>query len=120
MDLVQATGPGGIPFGINATSGPTLTKKNGLHQDGGNKAATAHGIMYAIVTLAIAPFDGLVAGAIGAKWAWMHGITASVYFAFVIGAMVPGVLVAREHVVVRPLLICSFRILYLCCWSPDY
>jgi hypothetical protein len=116
MDLIQATGPGGIPFGINAASGATLTKNNGLHQDGGNKAATAHGIMYAIVTLAIAPFDGLVADAIGPKWAWMHGITATVYFAFVIGAMVPGVLVAREHVMVCLLLICPFHILH-CCWS---
>lgn len=108
MDLAQATGPGGIPFGINATSGVTLTKDNGLHQDGGSKAATAHGILYAIVTLAVAPFDAIVAGAIGARWAWLHGITASVYFAFVLGAMVPGVLVAREHVAVCLLFIYLF------------
>jgi hypothetical protein len=80
----------------------------GLHKDE-NKAATAHGILYAIVTLAVAPFDSLVAGALGTRWAWMHGVTATLYFAFVIGALVPGMLVSREHVAV-----CSFLVLLRC------
>jgi hypothetical protein len=52
------------------------------------------------VALAVAPFDSLVAGALGTRWAWVHGITATVYFAFVLGAMVPGVIVSGEHVAV--------------------
>lgn len=52
------------------------------------------------MALAVAPFDSLVAGAMGARWAWVHGVTATLYFVFVIGAMVPGVLVSGEHVVV--------------------
>ncbi|KAK4121653.1 iron reductase domain protein [Parathielavia appendiculata] len=101
MDLVRATGPGGIGSGFsgNASSGATLAA-DGLRQDS-NKAATAHGILYAIVALAVAPFDSLVAGALGSRWAWLHGVTASVYLAFVFGALVPGVLVSREHVATR-------------------
>jgi MFS family permease len=100
MDLIRATGPGGIGTGIsgNASSGATVAP-DWLRQDS-SKAATAHGILYAIVALAVAPFDSLVAGALGSRWAWMHGVTASGYFAFVVGAMVPGVLVSREHVAV--------------------
>ncbi|KAK4097819.1 iron reductase domain protein [Parathielavia hyrcaniae] len=98
VDLVRATGPGGIGSGFsgNATSGATMSA-DGLRRDS-NKAATAHGILYAIVALAVAPFDSLVAGALGSRWAWLHGVTATIYLAFVMGAMVPGVLVSREHV----------------------
>ncbi|KAK4158031.1 hypothetical protein C8A00DRAFT_11127 [Chaetomidium leptoderma] len=101
MDLIKATGPGGIgSTGVsgNASSGATMVGNDGRLRQDENKAATAHGILYAIVALAVAPFDSLVAGAMGRRWAWLHGITASVYFAFVIGAMVPGVLISREHV----------------------
>jgi hypothetical protein len=104
INLARATGPGGIPSSAN---NPDLTTPDaelsfsdggGLHKSGDAKAATAHGILYAIVALAVAPFDSLVAGAMGSRWAWVHGITATVYFAFVLGAMVPGVIVSREHV----------------------
>ena len=101
MDLVLATGPGGLAPDSgnpgNASSVGAALAADGLQRDD-NKAATAHGILYAIVTLAVAPFDSLVAGALGTRWAWMHGITATAYFAFVIGAMVPGVIVSGQLV----------------------
>ncbi|KAL2166971.1 hypothetical protein VTG60DRAFT_1894 [Thermothelomyces hinnuleus] len=99
IDLRKATGEGGIGEGISGgnSSDAVLSGERGLVQDS-NKAATAHGILYALVALAVAPFDSLVAGALGARWAWVHGLTATVYFAFVIGALVPGVMVSREHV----------------------
>jgi len=103
MDLTRATGPGGIPLtgtaaANNVSVGAALTPAGLVRDD--NKAATAHGILYAIITLAVAPFDSLVAGALGSRWAWLHGVTASVYFAFVIGAMVPGVIISGQHVAV--------------------
>ncbi|KAK3897603.1 hypothetical protein C8A05DRAFT_38837 [Staphylotrichum tortipilum] len=106
IDLLRATGPGGIGTDAvsgNITSSGATLGPDGLQRDGGSKAATAHGILYAITALAVAPFDSLVAGALGKKWAWMHGVTATVYFAFVIGAMVPGVIVGGEHVATQKL-----------------
>ncbi|KAK4235041.1 hypothetical protein C8A03DRAFT_37123 [Achaetomium macrosporum] len=102
MDLVKATGPRGIGFdaiGNVSSSSSTALEGDAFHRDD-DKAVTAHGILYAIVALAVAPFDSLVAGVLGSKGAgaWVHGVTASVYFAFVIGAMVPGVIVSRQHV----------------------
>ena len=100
MDLLLATGPGGLALDSgspnNVSVGAALAA-DWLHRDD-NKAATAHGILYAIVTLAVAPFDSLVASALGSRWAWMHGVTATVYFAFVIGAMVPGVMTSGQLV----------------------
>jgi hypothetical protein len=106
MDFVKATGPGGIgpdAIGNISLSTSTVLEGDAFHRDNGDKAATAHGILYAIVALAVAPFDSLVAGVLGSKVGgaaagWVHGVTASVYFAFVIGAMVPGVVVSRQHV----------------------
>ncbi|KAK3306487.1 uncharacterized protein B0T15DRAFT_509860 [Chaetomium strumarium] len=106
MDLVKATGPGGIGLDTIGNisnislSSSTILEGDAFHRDD-DKAATAHGILYAIITLAVAPFDSLVAGVLGNKRGaagWVHGVTASAYFAFVIGAMVPGVIVSRQHV----------------------
>ena len=111
MDLLLATGPGGLALDSgspnNASVGAALSA-DWLQRDN-NKAATAHGILYAIVTLAVAPFDSLVAGALGSRWAWMHGVTATVYFGFVIGAMVPGVIISGQLVSVR-LFFCAGRL----------
>ncbi|KXX73042.1 hypothetical protein MMYC01_210086, partial [Madurella mycetomatis] len=100
MDLVRASGPGGVGVPRNATSGAALLGDGeGLVRDS-NKAATAHGILFVIVALAVAPFDMLIAGAFR-RWSWLHGFTGSVYFLFVIGAMVPGVLISREHIMTQ-------------------
>jgi hypothetical protein len=64
-----------------------------------NQAATAHGVLYIIATLAVAPVDTLIAGACR-RWSWLHGFTGTMYFLFVVGAMVPGIMISREHVVV--------------------
>lgn len=108
MDLVRATGPGGVGAPRNATSGAALLGNGeGLVRDS-NKAATAHGILFVIVALAVAPFDMLIAGAFR-RWSWLHGFTGSVYFLFVIGAMVPGVLISREHIMVCCTALFPFR-----------
>lgn len=75
------------------------------------------------MALGIAPFDSLVAGALGRststvrkRWAaWAHGFTAVAYVAFVVGAMVPGILVSREHVAV-----CLFFFLWPSFLLPSY
>ncbi|KAL2129681.1 hypothetical protein VTI74DRAFT_7447 [Chaetomium olivicolor] len=102
IDLRRAVGAGGIGAGVSgASSSDTVTlTTDQLHQDS-DKAAAAHGILYAIIALAVAPFDSLVAGALGSKWAWMHGVTATIYFLFVLGAMIPGVMVSEEHVLTQ-------------------
>ncbi|KAL2146952.1 hypothetical protein VTI28DRAFT_1679 [Corynascus sepedonium] len=111
IDLDKATGPGGIGPSDTITGGSGKVKsssgdavlsgeRGGLVQDGGSKAATAHGVLYAVVALGIAPFDSLVAGALSRststvrkRWAaWAHGFTAVAYVAFVVGAIVPGIL----------------------------
>ncbi|KAL2152981.1 hypothetical protein VTH82DRAFT_4136 [Thermothelomyces myriococcoides] len=99
IDIRKATGEGGVGDGISGekSGNAILSGERGLVKDS-NKAATAHGILYAVVALAVAPFDSLVAAALGTRWAWVHGVTGTAYFAFVIGAMVPGILVSREHV----------------------
>ncbi|KAL2159485.1 hypothetical protein VTH06DRAFT_2490 [Thermothelomyces fergusii] len=100
IDLRKATGKGGIGEGISggdSGNNVVLSGERGLVKDS-NGAATAHGILYAVVALAIAPFDSLVAGALGTRWAWVHGLTASAYLAFVVGALVPGIIISREHV----------------------
>ncbi|KAL1839918.1 hypothetical protein VTJ49DRAFT_1006 [Mycothermus thermophilus] len=109
-DLLRATGPGGIPTGIvgpstNASSGATIVAGSdgeatpgGIYHDKSRPRAVAHGVLYAIAVLAFAPLDTLIAGALGPRWAWMHAGTATVYFLFVVGALVPGVLVSGEHV----------------------
>lgn len=98
MDLVQATGPGGIGFAVigSNTSGAALVG-DGLVRDS-NKAAAAHGILYAVVALGVAPVDSLVARTLGRRLPGLHAFTASLYFAFVIGAMIPGILTSREQV----------------------
>lgn len=107
IDLTKASGPGGIV--LNATGNITASSNTNLSHDDlhwdTDKAATAHGVLYAIIALAVAPLDTLIAGALGRRWACVHGVSATLYFAFVIGAMVPGVLLSRQHVAVRCMLI---------------
>ncbi|AEO67178.1 uncharacterized protein THITE_2075941 [Thermothielavioides terrestris NRRL 8126] len=104
LDLSKAVGPGGIALdaagNVSSPAASTTLARDDLHSDG-DPAAWAHGILYAVVALALAPLDSLVAGALGRRWPCVHGVSASLYFAFVIGAMVPGVLVSREHVLTQ-------------------
>ncbi|KAK0736221.1 hypothetical protein B0T21DRAFT_411408 [Apiosordaria backusii] len=99
INIPKSSGPGGVGTPTNITSShvtfpdddPSLKKST-------NKAATAHGILFAIVALAIAPFDTLVAAFLGRRWPTLHVATGGTYFLFVIGGMVPGILVSREHI----------------------
>ncbi|KAK3317970.1 hypothetical protein B0H66DRAFT_220348 [Apodospora peruviana] len=99
MDMVKATTPGGVGVPkINATDGAVLPKV--INEDHGDRAATAHGVVFAIVALVAAPFDSLVAGALR-KWPTLHMITATVYFALVIGALVPGINISKQYIMTQ-------------------
>jgi hypothetical protein len=105
IDLLHASGPSSflaLPTPSNVTSHAVMAAGSPT-EDGGSKASTVHGVLYAIVALAIAPFDSLVAATTANKtgrWVWLQGISGALYFAFVLGAMVPGVIVSRELVLV--------------------
>ncbi|KAK3688035.1 hypothetical protein B0T22DRAFT_143109 [Podospora appendiculata] len=94
MNMVTATGPGGI------TTVPQNITKNAVFSGGiiddSDKAATAHGVLFALIALAVAPFDTLVAG-LTKRWPAVHTFTSTIYFLMVIGAMVPGILVSKEY-----------------------
>ena len=101
MDMVRATGPGGISASSLPTNGSTASVGaelvDGRLHEPSTKAATAHGVMYALVALGIAPLDTAVAGLLG-RWPTLHVVTATFYFLFVVGAMVPGILVSNQQV----------------------
>ncbi|EGS21256.1 uncharacterized protein CTHT_0031050 [Thermochaetoides thermophila DSM 1495] len=69
-----------------------------------------HGVLYAIAALALAPIDFLVAGLLAAghasrarkrTCAWTHYATATVYTGFVFAALVPGMMISRDHIRTR-------------------
>ncbi|KAK4115963.1 iron reductase domain protein [Canariomyces notabilis] len=102
-DLVRATGPGGVGDPLNTAASATTVlagDSSGSMVRDSNRAATAHGVLYIIATLAVAPVDTLIAGACR-RWSWLHAFTGTMYFLFVVGAMVPGILISREHVVTQ-------------------
>ncbi|KAK0717976.1 hypothetical protein B0T26DRAFT_309766 [Lasiosphaeria miniovina] len=100
VDMIKARGSlGGTVFGTlrNASDGANLVG-SGLRRDT-DKAATAHGAMFAAVALAVAPFDTLVTVALR-RWPTLPMLSSLGYFALVIGAMVPGILISKEHILV--------------------
>ncbi|KAK4175755.1 hypothetical protein QBC36DRAFT_19156 [Triangularia setosa] len=98
IDVAKSSGSGGVGTPTNITQHVTFPDNDSSLKKSSNKAATAHGILFAIVALAIAPFDTLVAAFLGRRWPKLHIATGSTYFLFVLGAMVPGLLISGEHV----------------------
>jgi len=102
MNLAQATGPDGVftpPVGgSNITTGAVFVD-GGVHATERSQASTAHGIVFVVAILVIAPADALIAGALK-RWPSLHAVSATVYVAMVIGALVPGLAISREHVAV--------------------
>ncbi|KAK0641474.1 hypothetical protein B0T16DRAFT_303937, partial [Cercophora newfieldiana] len=94
IDLPRATGPGGIPLPEPKTLGAALT--GSVAATPRSKASLAHGIVFAVATLVIAPADMVLAGALR-RWPVLHAISALIYVALVVGALVPGVEISREH-----------------------
>lgn len=115
----HATSPLGIPpssisaLAYNLTTPDIVLPPGSPHRDSGTRLARTHGILYAVTALAVAPFDSLIAAIfLGSRrvkararkggwerWgSWLHGVTGAGYFAFVVGGLVPGVIVGREHV----------------------
>ncbi|KAK4202408.1 hypothetical protein QBC40DRAFT_276694 [Triangularia verruculosa] len=98
IDIAKSTGPGGVGTPTNVTQHVSFPDDDSSLKKSSNKAATAHGILFAIVALAIAPFDTLVAAFLGRRWPKLHVVTGSTYFLFVLGAMIPGIVISREHI----------------------
>jgi preprotein translocase subunit SecG len=92
MNMVQASGPGGLPAASNTTSGATLAGP--LVKDG-DKASTAHGVLMALVALVLIPFDVIIIGLF--KWPKLHVFTSSLVFLFVLVAMGLGIYVSTEY-----------------------
>ncbi|KAK3938717.1 hypothetical protein QBC46DRAFT_161229 [Diplogelasinospora grovesii] len=99
MNMPQATGGGIFNVPANITTGAAVAAIGGGDgiQNDNDKAATAHGILFALIALAVAPFDLLVAGTLK-RWPVVHAVTSTVYTAFVIGAFTQGVVVSREYI----------------------
>ena len=79
------------------TANGTAQLVAGLHADGGDPAAVAHGAVFVIATLLAAPLDALVAAALPG-WLVLRALTATAYVALVVGALVPGVTTSRQSV----------------------
>ncbi|KAM7216620.1 hypothetical protein V8F06_008031 [Rhypophila decipiens] len=101
LDMVQASSTSFLELPPAGTSsGANLSKADVIKQDGTDKGATAHGVIFAIVALLCAPFDVLVAGALK-KWPTLHMISSTIYLALVIGALVPGIQISRTYVMTQ-------------------
>ncbi|OBT88244.1 hypothetical protein VE02_02776 [Pseudogymnoascus sp. 03VT05] len=92
MNMVQATGLGGVPLASNITSGATLL--GSLVKDG-DKASKAHGFLMALVALVIIPFDVIIIGLF--KWPMLHVFTGSLVLFLVLTAMGLGIYVSTEY-----------------------
>jgi len=103
MNTIQATGPGGAAIltsvNPNITTGAAMA---GDIQDDSDKASTEHGVIMALVTLAIAPVDMLVTSALR-HYPILHVITSTAYLAFMVGGLVLGIRISGEYFAVsRP------------------
>ncbi|KAK3985996.1 hypothetical protein QBC44DRAFT_145118 [Cladorrhinum sp. PSN332] len=98
VSLSDAVGIGGIgPLNLTEirARGPEVDMR---HTSA--KASVAHGVLFAITAVAIAPFDMLVATFLK-KWPKLHAVTTGGYFAFAMGAFVPGVVVSSQHIITK-------------------
>jgi hypothetical protein len=104
MDMVQASGPGGVPEASNTTSGATLS---GPLVTDGDKASKAHGFLMALVALVMIPFDVIIIGLL--KWRKLHIFISSLTLFLVLIAMSLGIYVSTEYIRVRgPLQISAY------------
>jgi hypothetical protein len=92
MDMVQASGAGGVPEASNTTSGAALA--GSLVKDG-DKASTAHGVLMALVALVMIPFDVIIIGLF--KWPRLHVFTSILVLFLVLVAMGLGIYVSTEY-----------------------
>lgn len=99
--MVQASSTSFLQLPAAGTSsGATLPTTDVIKKDGTDRAATAHGVLFAIAALLCAPFDVLVAGALK-KWPILHMISSTIYFAIVIGAFVPGIQISKTYIMTK-------------------
>ncbi|KAK4222235.1 hypothetical protein QBC38DRAFT_88574 [Podospora fimiseda] len=98
VSVNDATGSGGIgPLDLTEirSRGPEIDMRHTSV-----KASVAHGVLFAITAVAIAPFDMLV-GTFLTKWPKLHAVTTGGYFAFAMGALVPGVVISSQHLITK-------------------
>lgn len=92
MDMIQATGPGGVPAASNTTFGAALT---GSIVADGDKASKAHGFLMALVALVMIPLDVIIIGLF--KWVRVHIFTSSLVLFLVLMGMGAGIYVSTEY-----------------------
>lgn len=88
-----------LPATAKTSDGANLPKDI-IKKDGRDKGATAHGVLFAIAALVCAPFDVLVGGALK-KWPTLHAVSATLYFAVVIGGLVPGIQISKTYILTQ-------------------
>lgn len=96
MDMVQATGPAGVPVASTDTSGAALA---GAIVTDGDNASFCHGVLMAIVTLILIPLDTIIIGLF--RWSRVHIFISSVVLLLILGAMGLGIYVSTEYIRVR-------------------
>ena len=96
MDMVQATGPGGVPVPSNTTSGAALAGSPSVDSD---RASPGHGFIMAFVALILIPLDVIIIGLF--KWSKLHIFTSSLTIFLVATAMGLGIYVSTEYNRVR-------------------
>ena len=100
VDMIQATGPGGAAIlttvNPNITTGAALA--GGIHDDV-DKGSVDHGMIMAIVALAIAPVDMITASALR-RFPVLHIITSTGYLAFMIAGIALGIKISGEYIAV--------------------
>jgi hypothetical protein len=100
MDTIQATGAGGAgifsAINPNITTGASLT--GGIQSDD-DKRALGHGVIMALISLAVAPVDLLAAGALR-RWPVLQLLTSVGYVGLMIGGLVLGIRISGEYLAV--------------------
>ncbi len=106
MNIVQATGAGGVgvfpAVAASTSSGATIA---GGIQDDADKAALAHGLVMALVTLVVAPLDLLVGGALR-RWPVLRVVTSFGYLVLLLVGLGLGVKISAEYLKVRATSLC--------------
>lgn len=96
MDMVQATGAGGVPDASTTMSGAALA---GPQVSDGDKASPGHGFLMALVALVLIPFDVIIIGLF--NWPKLHILTSSLSLFVVLTATGLGIYVSTEFNRVR-------------------
>ncbi len=96
MDMVQATGPGGVPVASTTTSGAALA--GGIINDG-DKASIIHGVLMAFCALILIPLDVIIVGLF--RWTRVHMFSSGLLLFLILTGLGLGIYVSTEYNRVR-------------------